>query len=87
MSTSPAAAGAHNDGRLRWLLRRGMKELDVLFERYYAQRFVVAPPIEKAQFLRMVTLAEDPDIWTWVMDYEPTPSEYHDIVEQLRIYR
>jgi antitoxin CptB len=76
-----------NDGRLRWLLRRGMKELDVLFERYYAQRLGDAPAIEKAQFLRMVTLAEDPDIWAWVMDYETTPPEYLDIVEQLRIYR
>ena len=43
MSVSPAGAGVQNDGRLRWLLRRGMKELDVLFERYYAQRFVAAP--------------------------------------------
>lgn len=80
-------AGVQNDGRLRWLLRRGMKELDVLFERYYAGRFAAAPAGEKAQFLRMVTLAEDPDIWTWVMDYEPVPAEYRDIVDQLRIYR
>ncbi|HEY1075759.1 MAG TPA: succinate dehydrogenase assembly factor 2 [Fontimonas sp.] len=82
-----ASAGVQNDGRLRWLLRRGMKELDVLFERYYGSRFIVAPPVEKAQFLRMITLAEDPDIWAWVMDYEPTPAEYLDIVAQLRIYR
>lgn len=75
------------EGRLRWLLRRGMKELDVLFERYYASRFVAAPAVEKAQFLRLITLAEDPDIWAWVMDYEPVPAEYRDIVDQLRIHR
>ncbi|MEQ1437842.1 succinate dehydrogenase assembly factor 2 [Fontimonas sp. SYSU GA230001] len=80
--TPPAA-----DGRLRWLLRRGMKELDVLMERYYAARFHAAPAAEKAEFLRLITLAEDPDIWAWVMGYETPPDEYLAIVEQLRIHR
>ncbi|HEY0975709.1 MAG TPA: succinate dehydrogenase assembly factor 2 [Solimonas sp.] len=75
------------DGRLRWLLRRGMKELDVMMERYYARRFHDAPADEKAAFLRIVTLAEDPDIWAWTMGYDPVPDEYAVIVEQLRIYR
>jgi len=74
-------------GRLRWLLRRGMKELDVLMERYYAARFEAAPAPEKAEFLRLVTLAEDPDIWAWVMGYDTPPAEYAAIVEQLRIHR
>lgn len=75
------------DGRLRWLLRRGMKELDVMMERYYAHRFHEAPPEEKAAFLRLVTLAEDPDIWAWTMGYDTAPEEYAGIVEQLRIHR
>lgn len=75
------------DGRLRWLLRRGMKELDVLMERYYAARFPVAPAAEKAEFMRLVMLAEDPDIWAWVMGYDTVPDEYTAIVEQLRVHR
>ncbi|MFA5939240.1 MAG: succinate dehydrogenase assembly factor 2 [Sinimarinibacterium sp.] len=75
------------DGRLRWLLRRGMKELDVLMERYYAARYPGAPASERAEFLRLVMLAEDPDIWAWVMGYDTTPAEYTAIVEQLRIHR
>lgn len=75
------------EGRLRWLLRRGMKELDVLMERYYAHRFHEAPADEKAEFLRLVTLAEDPDIWAWVMGYDSVPAEYAVIIEQLRVYR
>ncbi|MFT4046520.1 MAG: succinate dehydrogenase assembly factor 2 [Solimonas sp.] len=76
-----------NEGRLRWLLRRGMKELDVLMERYYAHRWPDAPPAEKAEFLRLVTLCEDPDIWAWAMGYEDVPEEYAVIIEQLRVYR
>src|SRR5690606_32656159 len=60
MAGAAAARTTLADGRLRWLLRRGMKELDVLMERYYAGRFPEAPPAEKAEFLRLVTLAEDP---------------------------
>lgn len=82
-----AAATAIAPGRLRWLLRRGMKELDVMMERYHAHRFPSAPADEKAAFLRLVTLAEDPDIWAWTMGYDTTPEEYVGIVEQLRIYR
>ncbi len=78
---------ANGDGRLRWLLRRGMKELDVMLERYYAHSFHQAPVDEKAAFLRLVTLAEDPDIWAWAMGYDTVPDEYAGIVEQLRIYR
>ena len=76
-----------NEGRLRWLLRRGMKELDVLMERYYAHRWPSAPPDEKAEFLRLVTLAEDPDIWAWTMGYDDVPEEYAVIIAQLRVYR
>ncbi|MDD3764224.1 MAG: succinate dehydrogenase assembly factor 2 [Nevskiales bacterium] len=76
-----------SDGRLRWLLRRGMKELDVVMERYYAGRFEAAPAAEKAEFLRLVTLAEDPDIWAWMMGYAEVPAEYVAIIEQLRLYR
>lgn len=82
--SSSSVAG---DGRLRWLLRRGMKELDVLMERYYAHRFASAPASEKAAFLRLVTLAEDPDIWAWVMGHEAVPAEYDELIIQLRIHR
>jgi antitoxin CptB len=76
-----------NDGRLRWLLRRGMKELDVLMERYHTKRFDQAPAQEKGEFLRLITLAEDPDIWAWVMGYDTPPEEYAGIIEQLRAHR
>jgi antitoxin CptB len=73
-----------NEQRLRWLLRRGMKELDVLTERYYARRWPVAPDAERASFVKMLNTVEDPDLWSWAMGYSETPTEYQDVVEQLR---
>ncbi|MES0873588.1 succinate dehydrogenase assembly factor 2 [Sinimarinibacterium thermocellulolyticum] len=76
-----------SDGRLRWLLRRGMKELDVLMERYHAQCYGAAAPAERAAFLQLLTQAEDPDIWAWVMGYATPPPEFVGIVEALRVHR
>lgn len=76
-----------DERRLRWLLRRGMKELDVMVMRYHASRYPQAPEPERAAFVRMLDTVEDPDIWAWAMSYADTPGEYLDVVEQLRIYR
>jgi antitoxin CptB len=72
------------DARLKWLLRRGMKELDVMVMRYHARRYPHAPDGERASFVRLLTQVEDPDIWAWSMGHAPVPPEYSDVVEQLR---
>lgn len=76
-----------DERRLRWLLRRGMKELDVMVMRYHASRYPQAPALERAAFVRLVSEVEDPDIWSWAMSYSPVPAEYTDVIEQLRIHR
>ena len=76
-----------NEARLKFLLRRGMRELDVLVTRYYDKRYASAPEAEREQFVRLITQVEDPDIWAWSMGYAEIPAEFHDVIEQLRIYR
>jgi len=76
-----------DEKRLRWLLRRGMKELDVMVMRYHAHRYATAPAGERAAFVRLLTTAEDPDIWAWTMGYAPVPDEYAALLAQLRVYR
>lgn len=76
-----------NEGRLRWLLRRGMKELDVLTERYYARRWPQAPEVERAAFVRLLQTVEDPDLWSWSLGQSQPPAEFADVVEQLRRHR
>lgn len=76
-----------DERRLRWLLRRGMKELDVMVMRYHAQRYAHAPAEERAAFARLLNTVEDPDIWSWAMGYAEPPSEYGALMAQLRVYR
>lgn len=76
-----------DQARLKWLMRRGMKELDIMVSRYYAQRYALAPERERAAFEHLLSDAEDPDIWAWAMGYSEVPEAYHDVVRELRIYR
>mgnify|MGYP000324280385 FL=1 len=73
--------------RLRWLLRRGMKELDVMVMRYHTHRYPQAPEAERAGFVHLLETVEDPDLWSWTMGYAQTPPEYVELVAQLRIHR
>lgn len=76
-----------NERRLRWLLRRGMKELDVMVMRYHQNRYATAPQDERAAFVQLLEGEEDPDIWAWAMGYADAPAHYHALLEQLRVYR
>jgi len=64
-------------------MRRGMKELDVLFERYLAHRLAQAPPAEQQQLAQLLE-REDPEIWQWVMQQAPVPPEFADVINALR---
>jgi antitoxin CptB len=56
--TVPAAAELN---RLRWRCRRGMRELDVLLERYLRERWPSAGAESHEAFLRLLELP-DPEI-------------------------
>ena len=77
---------AISEAQIRWLCRRGMKELDVLTERYYTRRWPSASAQERLLFVQLLTAVEDPDIWSWAMGYSDVPAEYQGVIEQLRIH-
>lgn len=76
-----------DEKRLRFLLRRGMKELDVMVTRYHGGRYLEAPEAEREAFIRLLDSVEDPDIWSWSMGYSETPEEYSEVIQQMRIFK
>ncbi len=58
--------------RIRWRSRRGMRELDRLFDRYLYQRWAAASGEERGVFLRLLD-CEDDKLWRWFMGYEECP--------------
>ena len=68
---------------LRWRQRRGMKELDVLLERYYNRHYESASAEDKSAFDRVLD-REDPEIWLWVVGQDAPPAEFVNVIAALR---
>ena len=78
------AGKSHEDARLRWLCRRGMKELDVLLERYLETGYPAAPPGARAAFARLLEY-QDPELYALVSGRVVTDDpELADVVERIR---
>ena len=69
-------------GQLRWRCRRGMKELDVLLERYMDTRWPSAPPGERAAFALLLE-AQDPVIYGYCLGSIPAPAHLTALVERI----
>lgn len=52
--------------RLRWRCRRGMRELDRLFEAYLDRRWAGATAEDRAAFERLLA-CEDDQLWRWFL--------------------
>ena len=74
----PAAAGAAREleaRRLLWRCRRGMKELDVLLERFARAALDGAPPEERGAFAELLALS-DPALAGYLLGGD-IPAEPH----------
>ena len=73
--------------RIRWLCRRGMKELDVLLERFVATEYDDLEERERAGLLALVQL-EDPDLYALIMEREqPADVIQADLLRRIRQFK
>jgi antitoxin CptB len=71
------------NSRLRWRCRRGMRELDVLLERYLQQRYPSAPIAEQQAFEALLELP-DPQLFAFLMRREtPADPEWVHVIAKL----
>jgi antitoxin CptB len=69
--------------RLRWRCRRGMRELDVVLERYLDRRYMQAPASEQRAFEALLEL-QDPQLFAYVMGRErPSDPELAHVIARL----
>ena len=70
--------------RLRWLCRRGMKELDVVLSRYLESGYELASPGEQQNFKSLLDM-QDPDLYALIIGRSSAQDEsMHQFIEQLR---
>ena len=67
--------------KLKWACRRGMLELDALFEPFVDEAYDELSEQQKAAFQRLLA-CEDPDLFAWFMGHqECEDSELKDMVQ------
>lgn len=72
--------------KITWHCRRGMLELDLIFQRFLAQYLDEMSESQLASFERLLT-AQDPDLYAWLMGYEtPVDKELRKIVDFIRLH-
>ena len=71
--------------RLRWLCRRGMKELDVVLTRYLEHTYESAATSEQDQFRELLQMP-DPDLYNLLLGRKTaTDPEYAGFLQRLRL--
>ncbi len=78
----PGPALSTEPGKLRWRCRRGIKELDVLLERYMDQRFCAASPRERDAFRRLLE-TEDTFLYAYCLGQSPPPERFRELIERI----
>ena len=70
--------------RLKWRCRRGMRELDQLFERWLDTRWRSASAETRDAFLRLLD-SEDDRLWRWFLGHEtPEDDALRALVDEMR---
>lgn len=60
--------------KLKWACRRGMLELDVLFEPFVDEAYDALDEKQKYVFQRLLA-GEDPELFAWFMGHEVCPDD------------
>jgi len=69
--------------RLRWRCRRGMRELDVVLQRYLEQRYQQAPATEQKAF-ELLLEEQDPQLLAWLTGREqPQDPQQANVITRL----
>ena len=84
MTTLEKAADDAETKRLRWQCRRGMREMDMLLERWLDKHFASADATMRSHFAALLQ-TEDDLLWDWLMAKgAPADPERAALIAQIR---
>ncbi len=76
--------GGGEDGRLRWLCRRGMLELDAWLTGFLDTDYAALPATEQAAFARLLE-EDDLQLFDWLTGRGVPPEDLRAVVERMRV--
>lgn len=70
------------NNKIAWKCRRGMLELDLIFMRFYQEKFPNLSADEKKRFEQLLD-EQDPVLASWILGANKPPVEFSHLVAQL----
>jgi len=74
--------GLPPSGQLRWRTRRGLRELDVILQRYLEQRYPEASEDERRAFVQLLE-QPDADLLDWLLGRAAPPEQLADVIRAI----
>lgn len=73
-----------DEGRLRWMCRRGMLELDILFERFIDNGGYERLDQDERQLFEVLMQEPDPVLFSWFLGSEAADQRFAELVQKIR---
>jgi len=73
-------------GQLRWRTRRGLRELDLMLQRYLGEHYPSASAADQAAFVQLLEQS-DADILDWMLGRSEPPPDLANVVAALSPHR
>ncbi len=76
MSDQEVSSRVRDHNRVRWLCRRGMKELDLVINRFFENEYDSLSEQDQIYFKDFLEV-EDPEIYSWIMGRTTPENQHH----------
>lgn len=76
----------HDERKLRWRCRRGMRELDMVLARFLDHDLPVLDAADRETFSRLLD-ATDPELYDWLLGRAAPPADFNGILGRLKAHR
>ena len=73
-------------GQLRWRTRRGLRELDLMLQRYLSEHYPSASPADQQAFIQLLEQS-DADILDWLLGRADPPPDMANVIATLSTRR
>jgi antitoxin CptB len=73
-----------NKGRIYWRCRRGVLELDVIFQPFFLKHFEFLTEVEQTCFIALLQ-EQDPSLQQWLIYNAPCPDRYVDLIQKIKL--
>ncbi|MFK8067061.1 MAG: succinate dehydrogenase assembly factor 2 [Gammaproteobacteria bacterium] len=79
MSEQEKQLSVREHNRVRWLCRRGMKELDLVINRFFENDYESLVEQDQIYFKEFLEV-EDPEIFSWIMGRTTPENKHHALI-------